>query len=107
MTNERLWPGRDAVGQRLQWQTTTEVDSWMTVVGITAPTVQHELDGAPAYDVYRSYLQVTPSGYSQQPLRPTFLPGGLFASIPQRHCLQIDVRGVKTSVETAVAERRA
>jgi putative ABC transport system permease protein len=57
---ERLWPGRDPIGQRLQYQEIP--DLWLTVVGVAAPVLHHEIDGNPGFDVYRSYQQATSAG---------------------------------------------
>ena len=59
---ERLWPGRDPIGQQLQALDTTRPESWQTVVGVAAPALQHELDGDPGFDVYRPWTQVLTSG---------------------------------------------
>jgi putative ABC transport system permease protein len=49
---ERLWPGRDPIGQRLQEQDTTRRDTWRVVVGVSGPVLHHELDADPGFDVY-------------------------------------------------------
>jgi putative ABC transport system permease protein len=59
---DRLWPGQDAIGQRLQPQNTTTPDVWLIVVGVAAPVLQHELDGSPGFELYRPYTQVTAAG---------------------------------------------
>lgn len=59
---ERLWPGRDPIGQELQALDTTRPEAWQTVVGVAGPTVQHELDGEPGFDLYRPWTQVLTSG---------------------------------------------
>jgi len=59
---DRLWPGRDAVGQRLQTQDTPRPNVWQTVVGVAEPVLHHELDGEPGFDMYRPYTQVTTAG---------------------------------------------
>jgi putative ABC transport system permease protein len=59
---ERLWPGRDPIGQRLQTQDTTRPESWQTVVGVAAPVLHHELDGEPGFDMYWPYTQVVTAG---------------------------------------------
>jgi putative ABC transport system permease protein len=58
---ERLWPGRDPIGQRLQPQN-APADAWQTVVGVTAPVLHHEMDGAPGFDMYRPYTQAGAAG---------------------------------------------
>jgi putative ABC transport system permease protein len=57
---DRLWPDRDPVGQRLQFQATSNV--WLTVVGVAGPVLHHQLDGTAGFDVYRSYRQATTAG---------------------------------------------
>ena len=59
---ERLWPGRDPIGQRLQPQSTGNSNAWQTVVGVAAPVLHHELDGDPGFDMYRPYTQVLTAG---------------------------------------------
>jgi putative ABC transport system permease protein len=56
----RLWPGRDPIGQRLQYQEMP--DLWLTVVGVSAPVLHHELDGQAGFDVYRPYRQASRAG---------------------------------------------
>jgi putative ABC transport system permease protein len=57
---ERLWPGRDPIGQRMQYQEIP--DLWLTVVGVAAPVLHHEIDGDAGFDVYRSYQQASSAG---------------------------------------------
>jgi putative ABC transport system permease protein len=57
---ERLWPGRDPVGQQLQYQELP--DLWLTVVGVAGPVLHHELDGNAGFDVYRPWRQATVGG---------------------------------------------
>jgi putative ABC transport system permease protein len=54
----RYWPGQDAVGKRIRTPMPSPpyAQTWMTVVGVTAPTRYRELQ-ASRYDVYMSYLQ--------------------------------------------------
>lgn len=59
---ERLWPGRDPIGQRLQLQNTATFDQWLAVVGVVTPTLHHELDGAPGFDIYRPFTQSSTAG---------------------------------------------
>jgi predicted permease len=59
---ERLWPGRDPIGQRLQVQGTATPDVWLTVVGVGGPVLHHELDGVPGFDVYRPATQGSTGG---------------------------------------------
>jgi putative ABC transport system permease protein len=58
----RLWPGRDPIGQRIQPQDTAQPDVWQTVIGVASPTLHHELDAEPAYDMYRPYSQALTAG---------------------------------------------
>jgi predicted lysophospholipase L1 biosynthesis ABC-type transport system permease subunit len=59
---QRLWPGLDPVGQRLQLQSTAQPDVWWTIVGVSAPVLHHELDGEPGFDLYRTQAQVGTRG---------------------------------------------
>jgi putative ABC transport system permease protein len=59
---ERLWPGQEAIGRRIQLQNTTQPAIWQSVVGVAAPVLHHELDRDPGFDIYRPYTQVTTSG---------------------------------------------
>jgi predicted permease len=59
---ERLWPGRDAIGQRLQLGDTGSPDVWLTVVGVSEPVLHHALDGDPGLDLYQPYTQVGTAG---------------------------------------------
>ena len=54
----RYWPGQDAVGKRIRTPMPSPpyAQTWMTVVGVTAPARYRELQ-ASRYDVYMSYLQ--------------------------------------------------
>jgi putative ABC transport system permease protein len=56
----RLWPDRDPIGQRLQYQEIP--DLWLTVVGVAGPVLHHEIDGSPGFDVYRPYQQASTAG---------------------------------------------
>lgn len=58
---ERVWPGQDAIGQRLQTPGAGSGE-WQTVVGIAAPVLHHELDGDPGFDVYFPYTQKLTAG---------------------------------------------
>ncbi len=58
----RLWPGRDPIGQRIQSQSTAQPDLWPIVVGVSAPVLQHELDAAPGFDLYRPFTQSATAG---------------------------------------------
>lgn len=59
---DRLWPGRDPIGQRLQLESTGRPDVWWTVIGVSAPVLHHELDGDPGFDLYRAQVQVGTRG---------------------------------------------
>jgi putative ABC transport system permease protein len=54
----RYWPGQDAIGKRIRTPMPSPpyAQTWMTVVGVTAPARYRELQ-ASRYDVYMSYLQ--------------------------------------------------
>jgi putative ABC transport system permease protein len=59
---ERLWPGRDPIGQRIQLQAAGDAIVWHTVVGVSGAVLHHELDGEPGHDLYRPYTQAATSG---------------------------------------------
>jgi putative ABC transport system permease protein len=59
---DRLWPGEDPIGRRLQLQSTTPNAAWYTVVGVSTPTLHHELDGEPSLDLYRPFTQSSTGG---------------------------------------------
>jgi putative ABC transport system permease protein len=62
---ERLWPGRDPIGARIQPQNTANAanqTSWLTVIGVASPVLHHELDGEPGFDVYRPFTQSSTAG---------------------------------------------
>ncbi len=59
---DRLWPGRDPIGQRLQLESTGRPDVWWTVIGVSAPVLHHELDGDPGFELYRAQAQVGTRG---------------------------------------------
>ena len=59
---DRLWPGRDPIGQRLQLESTGRPDVWWTVIGVSAPVLHHELDRDPGFDLYRAQVQVGTRG---------------------------------------------
>jgi putative ABC transport system permease protein len=59
---ERLWPDRDPIGQRLQFQSTTQADVWLTVVGVAGPVLHHELEGQAGFDMYQFYGQSLTAG---------------------------------------------
>jgi putative ABC transport system permease protein len=58
---DRLWPREDPIGQRIQQQSTGNT-VWFTVVGIAGPTLQHELDGDPGFDMYWPFTQMGTAG---------------------------------------------
>ncbi|MCW5558081.1 MAG: FtsX-like permease family protein, partial [Verrucomicrobiae bacterium] len=59
---ERLWPGVDPIGQRIQPSNTTKPEIWDTVIGVAENVLHHELDAAPSLDLYYSYTQFSPGG---------------------------------------------
>ena len=59
---ERLWSDRDPIGQRLQAENTMAADVWYTVVGVAQPTLQHDLDAAPGFDLYLPFTQASTAG---------------------------------------------
>jgi putative ABC transport system permease protein len=59
---ERLWPGEDPLGRRLQFQNTARPEVWLTVIGVSRSTLQHELDGEAGFDIYRPYTQSGTAG---------------------------------------------
>ena len=61
-TAERLWPGQDPTGQRFQYADTADRDRWLTVVGVAAPVLHHELDGEPGMDTYIPFTQERSNG---------------------------------------------
>lgn len=77
----RLWPGRDPLGERLQFQDTRSADRWATVVGVAAGTVHHELDAAPGFDIYEPYRQVSATG-PYYLVRTAGDPGALASKAP-------------------------
>jgi len=59
---DRLWPGGDPIGQRLQLESTGRPNVWWTVIGVSAPVLHHELDGDPGFELYRAQAQVGTRG---------------------------------------------
>jgi predicted permease len=59
---QRLWPGRNPIGQLLQFQDTTQPDVWLTVVGVAGPVLHHELDRDAGFDLYRPFTQSSTAG---------------------------------------------
>ncbi|MGD9904447.1 MAG: ABC transporter permease [Vicinamibacterales bacterium] len=59
---ERLWPGRDPIGQRLQELDTARPEAWRVVVGVAAPVLHHELDAEPGFDAYMPAAQERTNG---------------------------------------------
>jgi putative ABC transport system permease protein len=59
---DRLWPGQDAIGQRVQWQDATRPEKWQTVVGVVEPVLHHELDADPGFDMYTPFTQASTAG---------------------------------------------
>jgi len=48
----RFWPGRDALGKRINLCSLDKTPCWLTIVGIVGNVHQFGLDGKPTYDVY-------------------------------------------------------
>jgi putative ABC transport system permease protein len=48
----RFWPGRDAIGKRINLCSLDKTPCWLTIVGIVGNVHQFGLDGEPTYDVY-------------------------------------------------------
>ena len=59
---ERLWPGQNPIGRRLQLQGAAPNAAWYAVVGVASPTLHHELDGEPSLDLYRPFTQSSTAG---------------------------------------------
>jgi putative ABC transport system permease protein len=59
---DRLWPGQEPLGQRLQFSDTAQPDTWLTVVGVSESVLHHELDGEPGLDLYRPFTQSSTAG---------------------------------------------
>ena len=108
---ERLWPGRDPIGQQLQALDTTRPETWQTVVGVAAPTVQHELDGDPGFDVYRPWTQVLTSGpyfvvrTSGDPMAIANEATALVGAIDANQSF-LDVQTYETRVANCIWQRR-
>jgi len=52
-----LWPGQDALGQKVRWGSNMEYDPWMTVVGVVGDTKWQPAETRPGLEVYWSYRQ--------------------------------------------------
>jgi putative ABC transport system permease protein len=59
---DRLWPGQEPLGQRLQFADTAQPETWLTVVGVSESVLHHELDGEPGFDLYRPFTQSSTAG---------------------------------------------
>ena len=59
---ERLWPGREPLGQRIQFADTARPDVWYTIVGVSESVLHHELDGDAGPDVYLPFTQSSTAG---------------------------------------------
>ena len=60
---DRLFPGRDPIGQRIALGNPAVKTSWSTIVGIAAPVKLHHLSSAGHLDVYRPYRQQWWNGF--------------------------------------------
>jgi putative ABC transport system permease protein len=61
-TAERLWPGQEPIGRRFQYADTANRERWLTVIGVAAPVLHHELDGEPGMDTYIPFTQERANG---------------------------------------------
>jgi predicted permease len=59
---DRLWPGLDPIGRRMQMQSAAPNSAWYTIVGVSSPTLHHELDGEASLDLYRPFTQSGTAG---------------------------------------------
>jgi predicted permease len=55
---EALWPGEDAVGQRVSMQEHPKPDEWLTIVGVVDNVRQGDLKKAAGAALYQPYSQV-------------------------------------------------
>lgn len=60
---ERLFPGRDPVGQRIAVGDSKVPGNWATIIGIAAPVKLQHLASSGHLDVYRPYRQAWLGGY--------------------------------------------
>jgi putative ABC transport system permease protein len=108
---ERLWPGRDPIGQRIQTQDTAEPNVWPTVIGIGSPTLHHELDAEPTYDMYRPYSQVLTAGpffvirTAGDPMAIASSATGIIGAIDPNQSF-LDVRAYHRRVSHRIWQRR-
>jgi putative ABC transport system permease protein len=59
----RLWPGENAIGKRLQRQSQTEQTVWQTVVGVAEDVMQNNFRRAPEPLVYLPLVGPTPTSW--------------------------------------------
>jgi putative ABC transport system permease protein len=71
---ERLWPGREPLGERFQFADTPKI--WFTIVGVSEPVLHHDLDGEAGLDVYLPFTQMSTAG-PYYVLRTEGRPAGL------------------------------
>jgi putative ABC transport system permease protein len=57
---ERLWPGKEPLGERLQFADTPKI--WYTIVGVSESVLHHDLDGEAGLDVYLPFTQMSTAG---------------------------------------------
>jgi putative ABC transport system permease protein len=86
---ERLWPGSDAVGQRIRIGASEDTGPWVTVVGMAGDVRLQHLSGAPSLDVYRSYRQIGAGG-SWFVMRTRGVNPSSLAQIAPRVVTQVD-----------------
>ncbi|MEM7585457.1 MAG: ABC transporter permease [Acidobacteriota bacterium] len=70
---ERLWPGRDPLGQQLKVGDLEQEVDWITVVGVVQSVRHDDLAGPPALDVYVPFPQ-HPTAYQFGVVRSTLPP---------------------------------
>jgi len=61
-TAERLFPGENAIGQKLRWGNNQGYDPWMTVIGVVRNTSFSPAETKPGLEIYWSYRQYPQPG---------------------------------------------
>ncbi len=54
----RLWPGGDAIGERISMEDHPRPGNWISIIGIVSDVKQLSLTDAPSASVYQPYLQI-------------------------------------------------
>ncbi len=54
----QLWPGGDAIGQRISMEDNAKPGDWLTIIGIVSDVKQLSLTDTPSASVYQPYLQL-------------------------------------------------